>query len=126
MQFMFQINISLNLQLFKNISHIYIRKHAIYVPNKHFIKFTIIQKHFSHIYANIRFMFQINILLNLQLFKNNSHIYICKHAIYVSKTFLTYIYANMRFMFQMNILLNLQLFKNISHMYTQTCNLCSK
>ena len=65
MQFMFQINILLNLQLFKNISHIYIRKHAIYVPNEHFNKFTIIQKHFSHIYANMRFMFQ----------KHFSHIY---------------------------------------------------
>ena len=75
MRFMFQMNILLNLQLFKNISHICICKHAIYVPNKHFIKFTIIQKHFSHICANMQFMFQINILLNLQLFKNISHIY---------------------------------------------------
>ena len=103
------MNISLNLQLFKNISHICIRKHAIYVPNEHFIKFTIIQKHFSHICANMRLMFQMNILLNLQLFKNISHICIRKHAIYVPnehfikftiiQKHFSHMYANMQFMF---------------------------
>ena len=75
MRFMFQMNILLNLQLFKNISHIYTQTCDFIFQINYFIKFTIIQKTFlTYVYANMQFMFQMNILLNLQLFKNISHI----------------------------------------------------